>query len=192
MYARPVAVAAQVRADVERNRAAIIAGAITLLGRSPNASMQQIAESAGVNRATLYRHFTNREQLVTALHEEAVEAAAALGRDLPSEGPVVPALNTYLDDAITIGERYRFILMYRRTDPAMFDAEARASAPVVRAIRRGQQQGEIDGRLNPIFAAGQFTMLVIGVVGLVERGAMTLDDARVQAQLAFGNAVVPR
>jgi hypothetical protein len=43
-----------------------------------------------------------------------------------------------------------------------------------------------------VFAAGQFTMLVIGAVGLVERGAMTLDDARVQAQLAFGNAIVQR
>jgi AcrR family transcriptional regulator len=192
MYARPVTVAAQVRADVERNRAAIIAGATSLLGQSPNASMQQIAEASGVNRATLYRHFTNREQLLTALHEEAVEAAAALGRALPSDGPVVTALGAYLDDAITIGERYRFILMYRRTDPAMFEAEARASAPVVKAIRRGQKRGEIDQRLDPVFAAGQFTMLVIGAVGLVERGAMTLDDARVQAQLAFGNAIVQR
>ncbi|MDL9946957.1 helix-turn-helix domain-containing protein [Gordonia sp. ABSL11-1] len=185
-------VAAQVRADVERNRAAIIAGATGLLGQSPNASMRQIAEASGVNRATLYRHFTNREQLLTALHEEAVEAAAALGRALPAVGPVVTALGAYLDDAITIGERYRFILMYRRTDPAMFEAEARASAPVVKAIRRGQKRGEIDRRLDPVFVAGQFTMLVIGAVGLVERGAMTLDDARVQAQLAFRNAIVPR
>ncbi|GAA3710981.1 hypothetical protein GCM10022238_27350 [Gordonia hankookensis] len=192
MYARPVTVAAQVRADVERNRSAIVAAAIALLGQSPNASMQQIAQAAGVNRATLYRHFTNREQLFTALHEAVLADTAALSSQLPTEGPVVPALRAYLDDAITIGERYRFILMYRRTDPGLFEAEAKATAPVVRAIRRAQQQGEIDGRLDPVFASGQLAMLVIGAVGLVERGAMTLDDARVQAQVALGNAIVPR
>ncbi|MFC4741487.1 TetR/AcrR family transcriptional regulator [Gordonia hankookensis] len=185
-------VAAQVRADVERNRSAIVAAAIALLGQSPNASMQQIAQAAGVNRATLYRHFTNREQLFTALHEAVLADTAALSSQLPTEGPVVPALRAYLDDAITIGERYRFILMYRRTDPGLFEAEAKATAPVVRAIRRAQQQGEIDGRLDPVFASGQLAMLVIGAVGLVERGAMTLDDARVQAQVALGNAIVPR
>ncbi|MFW0783463.1 TetR/AcrR family transcriptional regulator [Gordonia sp. CPCC 206044] len=185
-------VAAQVRADVERNRAAIIAAAIALFGQSPQASMQQIAEAAGVNRATLYRHFTNREQLVTALHEQVLADTAALSNRLPTEGPVVPALRDYLDEAITIGERYRFILMYRRSDPALFESEVRASAPVIRMIRRGQIQGEIDGRLDPVFAAGQLAMLVIGAVGLLDRGAMNLDEAREQAKIAFGNAVVPR
>ncbi|WP_232016980.1 TetR/AcrR family transcriptional regulator [Gordonia insulae] len=182
---------AQVRADVERNRAAIIEGAITLLGQSPSSSMQQIAEAVGVNRATLYRHFTNREQLLTALHHAVLADTAALSEQLPTEGPVVPALRGYLDDAITIGERYRFILMYRRTDPGMFEMEAAATLPVVRTIRRGQSQGEIDVRLDPVFAAGQMAMLVVGAVGLVERDAMTLDAARSQAQIAFGNAVVP-
>ncbi|MGK2320406.1 TetR/AcrR family transcriptional regulator [Gordonia rhizosphera] len=186
-----MAVATQVRVDAERNRAAIISGAITLLGNSPDASMQQIAQAAGVNRATLYRHFTNREQLVTALHEEALADAEALSGQLPTEGPVVPALRSYLDDAVTIGERYRFILMYRRTDPRMFEAEAKATVPVIRAIKRGQRQDEIDPRLDPVFLAAQVTLLVAGVVGLVERGAMTLDDARAQAQLTFGKTVAP-
>lgn len=189
MYAIPVTHATQVRADVERNRAAIIAGAIGLLGAAPNASMQQIAEAAGVNRATLYRHFTNRDQLLGALHAKALDDSAAIARRLPTDGPVLPALRTFLDDAITIGERYRFILMYHRTDPALFDVEARATAPVIKAIRRGQSGGEIDRRLDPVFAAGQVTMLVIGVIGLVERGAMTLDHARRQAQLSFANTM---
>ncbi|MEE4026014.1 helix-turn-helix domain-containing protein [Gordonia sp. PKS22-38] len=181
--------ATQPRADVERNRAAIVAGAISLLALSPNSSMQQIADAAGVNRATLYRHFTNRDQLLTALHAKALADSAAVADRLPATGPVMPALRTYLDDAITIGERYRFILNYHRTDPTLFDLEARATAPVVRAIRRGQERGEIDVRLDPLFAAGQVTMLVIGVAGLVERGAMTLDDARRQAQISFGNSI---
>ncbi|MXP24283.1 TetR family transcriptional regulator [Gordonia sp. HNM0687] len=188
----PVTHATQVRADVERNRAAIITGAIGLLGSAPNASMQQIAQASGVNRATLYRHFTNRDQLLSALHAQALDDSAAIARRLPADGPVLPALRTFLDDAITIGERYRFILMYHRTDPALFDVEARATAPVIKAIRRGQHGGEIDRRLDPVFAAGQITMLVIGVVGLVERGAMTLDHARRQAQIGFGNTISAR
>ena len=189
MYAMPVTHATQVRADVERNRAAIMTGAIGLLGVEPNASMQQIAEASGVNRATLYRHFASRDQLMSALHAKALDDSAEVARRLPADGPVVAALRAFLDDAITIGERYRFILMYHRTDPGLFDVEARATVPVLKAIRRGQEAGEIDPRLEPVFAAGQITMLVIGVIGLVERGAMTLEQARRQAQISFGNTL---
>ena len=93
---------------------------------------------------------------------------------------------------MTIGARYRFVLMHRPSDPRLFEAEAAATAPVVRIIRRGQRQGEIDERLNPVFAAGQLAMLVIGGISLVDRGVMTIEEARTQALVAFGNAVVPR
>ena len=60
--------APQGRADAERNRSAIIDAATVVLGANLQASMQDVAAAAGVSRATLYRHFSNREQLIEALH----------------------------------------------------------------------------------------------------------------------------
>lgn len=45
----------------------IIQGALTELASNPAASLDEIAEAAGVGRATLYRHFESRPVLMRAL-----------------------------------------------------------------------------------------------------------------------------
>lgn len=49
------------------NREQIARAAIRRLNADPVASMTEIAESAGVSRATLHRHFASREELMTQL-----------------------------------------------------------------------------------------------------------------------------
>ncbi|WP_245555694.1 TetR/AcrR family transcriptional regulator [Gordonia soli] len=182
----------QVRADVERNRATILGAAIILLGQHPQSSMQQVADAAGLNRATLYRHFRNRDDLLAALQAKALADSAALAETIPTDGPALPALLEYLEAAITVGERYRFISMAPRTEPSLFGAEGRALRPVAAAVRRGQAQGEFDPHLDPGFVAGLVVMLVIEVVGVVERGSLSFEDARAQAMRTFGNVLRAR
>lgn len=66
------------RADAERNRTRILDHAAELIGRDPDASMVQIAEASGVGRATLYRHFASREEVVDALRDRAFGRAQAI------------------------------------------------------------------------------------------------------------------
>ncbi|RFU40385.1 TetR/AcrR family transcriptional regulator [Actinomadura logoneensis] len=49
----------------------ILGAAIRHLNAEPTASMAQLAEAAGVSRATLHRHFASREDLLRALGERA-------------------------------------------------------------------------------------------------------------------------
>ncbi len=60
---------------MQRVRAAIVEAAATVLSRDEHASMQAVAEAAGVGRATLYRHFPSRETLLCALADAAVAGA---------------------------------------------------------------------------------------------------------------------
>ncbi len=73
---------------MQKNRKKIIDTALKVLAQNPMASMDQIAETAGIGRATLYRHFRSRELLIRDLYFEAQREF---------EQVVLPILNSELD-----------------------------------------------------------------------------------------------
>ena len=82
------------RADAERNYARIVETAVRLLDQDPDASLDAIAAAAGVGRATVYRHFSGRRDLVAVARRQSLDAADAnehdalrLGGDLGTGGP---------------------------------------------------------------------------------------------------------
>ena len=55
------------RADALKNIAAILDAATAALARDPDASINDIAQAAGVGRVTLYGHFGSRAALLSAV-----------------------------------------------------------------------------------------------------------------------------
>jgi AcrR family transcriptional regulator len=81
------------RATAERNVAAILDAAESLLERRAAASIAAVATEAGVSRVTVYAHFATREALLEAVVERAVQrAAVALDAAEPERGDPVEAL----------------------------------------------------------------------------------------------------
>ncbi|MGH8879058.1 MAG: TetR/AcrR family transcriptional regulator [Stackebrandtia sp.] len=60
------------RADAERSIARIVSAARTMLGRDPDATIDDITKAAGVGRMTLYGHFKTRPELVEAALADAL------------------------------------------------------------------------------------------------------------------------
>jgi AcrR family transcriptional regulator len=71
----------------KRTREKVINLAMQVLAKNPKASLNEIAEAAEVGRATLFRYFKSRKQLI---HELVVEADRKLERATRPRGSSVP------------------------------------------------------------------------------------------------------
>jgi AcrR family transcriptional regulator len=74
--------ARDLRADAQRNRELIIAAAVEVFAeRGLEASTAEIAQRAGVGEATLFRRFPAKDDLIIAIVESQMGAAAAMARE---------------------------------------------------------------------------------------------------------------
>jgi TetR/AcrR family transcriptional repressor of mexCD-oprJ operon len=128
----------------DRTAAAILDAAAHLLAEhGSQASMAEVATAAGVARATLYRYYASRNELLSALSARAVEDAgqllAAAGLDHVSfdEGLVRIARAI-----VSVGDRYAVLI--RERVPADRQAVERVlRAPVRRVFERARGDGAL-------------------------------------------------
>lgn len=100
-----------IRSNARSNRAKILAAACELLGQNPDATLEEIAQAAGVVRRTVHGHFPGRVALLEALAEEASEALRAASARWP-DGTEEPehAFAGFVLAVWPEGDRYRLLL----------------------------------------------------------------------------------
>ena len=85
------------RTDAQRNRARILEVAKEAFTRSgANASLDDIAQVAGVGAGTLYRHFPTRDALIEAVYRTEVEKLAAAEKKFSASLPPIEALRAWM------------------------------------------------------------------------------------------------
>jgi len=85
------------RADAQRNRERILNVAKVAFARSgAMASLDEIANKAGVGAGTLYRHFPTRDALLEAVYRTEVEKLAAAERKFAETMSPVEALRAWM------------------------------------------------------------------------------------------------
>jgi AcrR family transcriptional regulator len=85
------------RADALRNRDRLLEAARSVFSAGgPEASLEAVADAAGVGIGTLYRHFPTREALFDAVYRHEVQQLADLAERLKKEKRPVEALRQWL------------------------------------------------------------------------------------------------
>jgi AcrR family transcriptional regulator len=85
------------RIDAQRNRERILEVAKQAFTRcGANASLDDIANEAGVGPGTLYRHFSTRDALIEAVYRSEVERMAAAQRKFSETMPPIEALRAWM------------------------------------------------------------------------------------------------
>jgi AcrR family transcriptional regulator len=96
------------RADAARNRARILDAATNALAaEGPDAPLERIASCAGVGIGTLYRHFPDRQSLLTAVYREGLEGISAYGRQLLETEDPFAALRDWMTSHLAFNRTHQ-------------------------------------------------------------------------------------
>jgi AcrR family transcriptional regulator len=131
------------RADAERSVRAILEAAERVLADDAGASMEQIAEAAGLTRITVHRRFANRQALLEALAVSAKQQLIDAIEDArPDSAPALVALYRVTANVLRVKSAWRFTLSHAtphsETAAALWTT---VDAHTVELLVRAQREG---------------------------------------------------
>lgn len=154
--------AVRLRADATRNRERIVAAArqaIVELG--PDVALDEVARRAGVGNATLYRHFTDRTELIRQVTLSVMARTVKQAEDaLTQEADAFAALCRFVFEAAD--ERIGALCLllsdaFDRQDPAVVSQVEQMQRSIRAIVERAQRAGQ----LRTDIAAGDLMVAVV-------------------------------
>ncbi|MFC6016674.1 TetR/AcrR family transcriptional regulator [Plantactinospora solaniradicis] len=169
--------------------------AITRLGRNAAASMNDIAQEAGVGRVTLYGHFPSREALV----EAALIRLLARGEDvleaIDLTGDPRDGLRSLMESGWLLLAQAASVLQAAQTTlPAgrVQELHAKPEQRVHDLIRRGQNEGVFRTDIPADLLASALHHILHGAATDVATGRLDAADApRFVAEMTLAICAVP-
>src|SRR6516225_5118044 len=142
------------RRDAERNRVRILrAAADVFTEKGLRATLDDVADRAGVGVGTVYRRFPDKEALVEALFTERLDAVVGFAERALAEPDPWAGLVSFLEQAagLIAGDRgLRQILMFASYGRDRVDQARARMLPVVTAmVERAQRAGAVRADLRP-------------------------------------------
>jgi len=141
-----------------KSEKAIIEAGISTLLANPSAGMSEIAEMAGVGRATLYRHFESREALVRKLAivcNEEIDDAIKPYEHLKGRA----LIEAIIDVTVPMANRFRFLVSLWslvEEDEVIRHINKQVQRDLYMLIEQAKKAGEIDKGLPTAWVVAFF------------------------------------
>ena len=173
---------------------AVAAAAARHLALAPAASMQELAQAAGISRATLFRRFPNRAALIAELCQAAALAyVQAVDEAAPEEGTPTQALARVVE---TLG-RLASVVGLLGLQPLDEHVEASLLAQTTQTeerlrhlVRRGQESGHFRVEVDPEWFLTMLMWLMVGAADSVRLGRLTANAAHRHLSATLATALL--
>ena len=178
----------------DRIAAGILDTAAALLAeRGESASMAEIADAAGVSRATLYRYFPSRDALLRGL----AEAASAELRERIADAeldtiPVQEAIARLTRGFVSAGSKYVALTHTGHKPPDSAQTQQDLAEPVHRLLRRGIADGTLRSDLPPELLVQVFGGLLETAIRISGPGGIRAEKASAAVISVFLDGSRPR
>jgi AcrR family transcriptional regulator len=142
------------RRDAIRNRSLLVeAAARAFREQGLGASVNGIARDAGVNVATLYRHFPTKEDLLAAVFDAILEPLAAARDRALEAGDADGPLHTFVHEAVRLQRRQPGLIEALAHHPGAPEVREQLRGPAVDIVTPLVERAQRDGELRADFDA---------------------------------------
>jgi AcrR family transcriptional regulator len=174
------------RRDAVRNRARLVeAAAHAFREEGLGASVNAIAERAGVNVATLYRHFATKDALIVAVIEAVLEPlVVARDRALATEDPA-EALRTFFREAIRLQAENRGLVDALGRYPKGAEVRDKLREPAIEIVTPLAECAHRDGQLRRDFGALDL-LVALHMLVVAAEGRDRVDNDRYAEMIVRG------
>lgn len=168
------------RADALRNVEAIVDAATRLLAVDPDASLNEIAQEAGVGRITLYGHFESRAVLLREVAGRAIARTEEELARLDLSGDAREALGRLLEASWQLTHRFGALVVAASQALSPEQLRQAHDVPAARVrtlLERGREAGEFRGDVPIDWQLSVIQAVLHGASAAVHRGEITADEA---------------
>ncbi len=180
-------------ARAQRSRRALLDAGIELLIQNPMASLSQIASHAGVGRATLYRHFETREQLIQALAIESLEMTHQAMEPSKQQGLTgKAALEAMFHAIMPLADRYHFLLSLwgiAQNEEQVIAIYEQQLLELTTLVEQGKELGELNRNLSTSWIVCSIDSLIYAAWWLMGHEGLSAEQAATNAIISLFNGV---
>lgn len=169
--------AVSTRADARRSIDAILLAARDVLSEDSGYGINEVAASAGVHRATVYRHFPSRDALVTSLYAAYLDdAAAAIAETDPDADDLAAEIEALIRRVYEVNidwRPYAWAPLYAKSAD---HRRAELAAVLGDVFRVAQDRGHLRADLSVRMLLTTWGAPVQFYVSRIVEGEFTLDE----------------
>jgi AcrR family transcriptional regulator len=142
---------AQLDARAKRSQLALLKAGLELLNKNPEASISDIAAHAGVGRATLYRRYETRENLISSIAVNCLQTINEVTAPIEQTATTtMEAIQMLFELAMPLTQEFQFLInldQFIEKDPKIAAINEKQKNDMIALVEYGKKKGEINKSL---------------------------------------------